>query len=301
MVELRHLQKGRCLNFMKKIDVSKRNETNFNLAVNFMVIENVVKLMGVYDRMCDEHEFIEKVFKLASNFELANVLYKHAEDGNSEFFSTYLGMMDELFGLDKDIFLGYRQLELGIDVDKNMPDLLNMAHSSLENVSDWADLFMVYNIPAYYRYDSTDVSIHKDKAILEYEIEEVIEKTINTGIGKLVYSNNFGDMKQALGGLEVNPLGINHLGIFVKLYKDHYISAMDTEDEVFEKELDDIFEAIFTPMNIIERELKSDEKQGTEYALQPSLSNTYGHWNDNIYSLKSLITNMLINGSPEDY
>ena len=53
---------------MKKIDVSKRNETNFNLAVNFMVIENVVKLMGVYDRMCDEHEFIEKVFKLASNF-----------------------------------------------------------------------------------------------------------------------------------------------------------------------------------------------------------------------------------------
>lgn len=285
---------------MKKIF---NNNDNINIAINFMVIEQTIRLMGLYDRMCDEHDALSEIFEKASNFELGTILREYAAKGNEKFIASYIELMHNLFGLDSDILLGQRQIDLGIGV---APKYEEIAFMDMDSLEQWMYENDLENAPIYPKYDATKVTEwerietfvgHSKKTqYFKNDINDVVSATINNGIGVFEYSETLGNQKEAVESLKFNPLGINILGLFVSIYDMKYHMAEHVGGDL-EERLDEVFENVFSPMNIVERRLK---KGCNKKVLQTFVSSTYGHWNKGIYSLKSIITNLLIHGAPKE-
>ena len=64
-----------------------------NIKVNYMLLEQILRITGVYKTLCDEHEFLDVIFKKAKIGKLDN-LFK--DDDARE---TALGIIKNITGV----------------------------------------------------------------------------------------------------------------------------------------------------------------------------------------------------------
>ena len=85
-----------------------------NIIINYLLLEQVLRVTGTYKNVCNEHEFLPKIFKQANTGDI-NSLFQN--DGAKV---TVLGIIENLTGVPTKYWSGTEGIKLGIrlkDID----------------------------------------------------------------------------------------------------------------------------------------------------------------------------------------
>lgn len=217
-------------------------QADINLAINYTVIEQVLKAMGIYRNICDEHEFLPFVFLHAKQGTLENYLKscieeytenyrkkhedeiqlrgikgekttKSNEDISLEFLTEFMEKLRDIFNIDDKVLSGQRQIELMIDADLNNTILYQFAHAQINDYqgNGLIDLVEKYNKA---RFDTCE-EYPWDEA---YE-GEVSDDTLKYQLGEFKIEDGtsgitFKEFRHILSYAVHNPIGICNAGIY---------------------------------------------------------------------------------------
>ena len=98
---------------------------DINLAINYTIIERTMRCMGIYDNICNEHEFLEKIFEEARNGTLNRLMAERTDESSvtqeakdfEPLDETLINPLSNLTGLSEDIITGKEQFQLRIKID----------------------------------------------------------------------------------------------------------------------------------------------------------------------------------------
>ena len=263
-------------------DEINKEQVKLNLAINYMVIERVLRCMGIYNTVCDIHEGLDGkdgIFASARDRSLLDKLLNLGKEG----VEVYLEEYHELFGLSYAVLLGQKQIRLGIIVDEielsgNYEGLRNFDADELQDII---------------KEEGSEIQIldfgdsENDDLYNRYKL--MLNNSLDKSIGSIIFdeiTDNINILKQ----LQFNPFGINTFGLFAELLLDNKIN-LNIEDSQNGTEhsdkLDECFNDSFNNINIStwerkETKKKKESKQGKSVT-----------WKDNIYSLDSIIYSIL--------
>lgn len=199
-------------------EISKE-QIKLNLAINYMVIERVLRCMGIYNTVCDVHEGLDGedgIFASARNRSLLDKLVNLDKEG----VEVYLEEYQKLFGLSYAVLLGQEQIRLGIGIgDMGIPEKYKELHYADMNTLTNTVLDIANGL-----YGLQTIlldSIENEKQI------KLVNDSLHNGIGNVNVND---DNTKILKQLQYNPLGINMYGLFAEIYLDKKLnSAIDTE------------------------------------------------------------------------
>jgi hypothetical protein len=289
---------------VKQNDISKE-QIELNLAINYMVIERVLRCMGIYNTVCDVHEGLDGkdgIFASAKDRSLLGKLLSLGETG----LKVYLDEYHELFGLSYAVLLGQEQFQLGICI-KDM------------------DIYEKYKELHYTMIESLSKIVNTDEDLFNFplpdnldaiETHQIIDQALKQNIGSVKKNiTKSVDLERLLKQLQFNPLGINAYGLFMELYLDeqiHVYTVVGDKRKEFKK-----------PPKPIEPDSKAGERYRESYKKDVRLEMRYWteveklfkeifcninqlnwknkaakdteiiNWKDNIYSLDSIIYSIL--------
>lgn len=270
----------------------KITQTDLNLAINYMVIERIIKCTGVDKYLYDEYDWLEVVFKKAANGTLNNMFKEFANQ--PEGIETIVGILENIFGLDHDVLLGERQIDLGIEVDPTKTEAVKLSKMRINELEEYIEK----------RVQTPGDAYDEMPWLNNGEIIEKIHEALTEQIGSISLLKNK-ELYEALKKFSSNPLGLNTLGLFVFLIGENKLDWSkidvnqgktpnwrglnvskaevegDKERELFHK----IFETFkYTPKKANVSMYKDDHFESQEAELDYTTS-----WKSNIYCLDSLI------------
>lgn len=79
-----------------------------NIKVNYMLIEQILRVTGTYKNLCDEYEFLDVIFKQARTGEIDSLF----RDDNAR--NTAFGIIEDKLGVSEKYLSGKERIELGI-------------------------------------------------------------------------------------------------------------------------------------------------------------------------------------------
>jgi hypothetical protein len=79
-----------------------------NIKVNYMLLEQILRVTGAYKTLCDEHEFLDVIFKQAKTGKLDDLF---TDDYALE---TAIGIIENITGVSAKYWLGNEKIKLGI-------------------------------------------------------------------------------------------------------------------------------------------------------------------------------------------
>ncbi|SKA98625.1 hypothetical protein SAMN05443428_13021 [Caloramator quimbayensis] len=79
-----------------------------NIKINYMILEQILKVTGTYKNLCDEYEFLDVIFKQAKTGEIDS-LFK-----NDDARDTAFGIIENITGVPAKYWLGEERIKLGI-------------------------------------------------------------------------------------------------------------------------------------------------------------------------------------------
>lgn len=79
-----------------------------NIKVNYMILEQILRVTGVYKTLCDEHEFLDVIFKQAKVGKLDDLF----KDDNAR--EIALGIIENITGVSAKYWSGDERIKLGI-------------------------------------------------------------------------------------------------------------------------------------------------------------------------------------------
>lgn len=79
-----------------------------NIKINYMLLEQILRVTGTYKNLCDEHEFLDIIFKQAKTGEI-DTLFKDEEAKE-----TAIGIIEHISGIHKKYWSGEERIKLGI-------------------------------------------------------------------------------------------------------------------------------------------------------------------------------------------
>lgn len=92
-----------------------------NARINFMILEQIFRVTGVYKQLCDEHEFLDPLFKQAKKGNIVSLFQKKkVRDGtttkevDAELLTTALHIITKLTAVPEKYWAGDQRLNLGI-------------------------------------------------------------------------------------------------------------------------------------------------------------------------------------------
>ena len=292
---------------VKQNDISKE-QIELNLAINYMVIERVLRCMGIYNTVCDIHEGLDGkdgIFASARDRSLLDKLLNLGKEG----VEVYLEEYHKLFGLRYEILLGQEQFQLGIDIkNMNIPEeYKNLLFKKTYLVSAFKELHDLSILNLYSDIDRKELS-EKDKALGQRI--GAIDIEIN---GKNDIENNK-IANELLNQLQFNPLGINTAGLFIMLFKDGHIKVYTegkTKREILRpfdmKKPTSISSEQYKKMYFDNIKKQRSYWNNVNKLFENSFSNIHQrewinktanlnvlvNWKDNIYSLDSIVYSVL--------
>lgn len=192
-------------------------QTDLNLAINYMVIEQLTKCMGVDKYLFDEHDWLPVVFKRAANGTL-NGMFTELGEGGKDGLETLFEKLHNIFGLSDEVFSGERQINLGIGVDQDNDHAVELATTSMDDLNDYIE-------------QHSETCLNEDSKSTYSEIpwfnaaeaERMIDEVIMEQIGYAVVHESTRskkadkqiELKKAILKWSNNPLGLNTLGLFI--------------------------------------------------------------------------------------
>ena len=96
-----------------------------NIKINYMLLEQILRVTGTYKNICDEHEFLDVIFKQAKTGDI-DTLFR-----NEEAKETALEIIENITGVSAKYWAGDERIKLGIRC-KN--EKLNDDDSSIDTV-----------------------------------------------------------------------------------------------------------------------------------------------------------------------
>lgn len=263
-------------------DEINKEQVKLNLAINYMVIERVLRCMGIYNTVCDVYEELDGIFVNARNRSLLNNLVNLGKEG----VEIYLEKYQQLFGLSYAVLLGQEQIKLGIVVDEiDFGDDYEYDYTGLRN-------FDVEELRDIIKEEGSEIQIldfggEDNDADAYNKYKSMLNNSLDKSIGNIIF-DEITDNKDILKQLQFNPFGINTLGLFAELLLDKKINLNDEslqEEKEYSDKLDKCFNDAFNNINIStwkRNEVKKESKQENSV-----------NWKDNIYSLDSIIYSIL--------
>ncbi len=99
-----------------------------NIKVNYMILEQILRITGVYKTLCDEHEFLD-------------ILFKHAKTGNLDTFDAIaqkiaFELLENITGLPEKYWSGDAQIKLGIRCNNEDLSLDNESIDTVDLAND---------------------------------------------------------------------------------------------------------------------------------------------------------------------
>lgn len=210
---------------------------DINLAINYTIIERTMRCMGIYDNICNEHEFLGKIIEEARNGTL-NRLMAEKTDESSEtqefkdfepFDETLINTLSNLTGLSEDIITGKDQFKLRIKIDPSNEMALALGQARINyfegGLSSLVDQFAEkLNI----KYDDEKEDSKGDEShYFNYWDNPFDAKELNQSIGRIIGRQTLiGTVsKSVLTTLRniilYNPCGINSSGLFAAIYLEN--------------------------------------------------------------------------------
>ncbi len=79
-----------------------------NIIINYLLLEQILRIIGAYETICDEYEFLPEIFKQARTGDINSLLQN---DGVKD---TTFGIIEELTGVSVKYWSGQKRIKLGI-------------------------------------------------------------------------------------------------------------------------------------------------------------------------------------------
>lgn len=79
-----------------------------NIKINYMLLEQILRVTGTYKNLCDEHEFLDVIFKQAKTGEIDSLF----NDDNAR--DTAFGIIEDITGVSAEYWSGEERIKLGI-------------------------------------------------------------------------------------------------------------------------------------------------------------------------------------------
>lgn len=79
-----------------------------NIIINYLLLEQILRVTGTYKNVCNEYEFLPEIFKQAKTGDI-NLLF---QDDNAK--DTALGIIENLTGVPTKFWSGQERIKLGI-------------------------------------------------------------------------------------------------------------------------------------------------------------------------------------------
>lgn len=271
---------------------SQITQTDLNLAINYMVMERVARCMGVYDYLVEEHDWIEVFFEMAAKGKLRAELMRLGKE-NQGGLVTLFEQLDNIFGLDREVLSGERQIDLGVAVDQDNDHAVELATMSMDDLNDYIEQ----------RRSEEEQGSNKDKnqkkklniySMMPWEnttkAEHLIDAVTEEQIGYITLKGNELLQKATLKW-SCNPLGINTLGLFVYSVEegllDNIIADKTGKVEETDETLVDIYTSYFEVVKYTERHRKANTQRDDKKELY-----IYS-WKQNVYCLDSIVYSFL--------
>ena len=277
----------------KVITVKEISEIDKNLAINYYTMEQAAKATGVYPFYCDEYKYLPDIFKAAKKGKLSGYI-SNAESTNIDNYETFINVMQNLFGVSKDIVLGKRQIELGIIVEPKDKFAVQRAYASISEALDFID--NAYDDEILYTF-----SFGTDQVIYD-AIDNSMKGVISTFTPKNgrngTTTNEAITLKHILTQFESNPAKINHLFLFVDLYENDKIAEPEKEEKLSTEDLKDwhnIQLGHFNPIGMKSRQVRDKRLADNSYISREQKNQytkkikTIYSWRRNIYSLSCML------------
>jgi hypothetical protein len=171
--------------------------TNTNIKVNYMILEQIFRITGVYKTLCDEHEFLDIIFKQAKT----GNLYDLFKDDNAR--ETAVGIIENITGVASKYWSGEEKIKLGIRC--NNEDLNYDGESidtvDLANDNPYFDKIQGVNYPYGIFYpELLKNPLHVDHEDIYFKVSKQ-EETSESGLEEAV--KNIGDLYSLRGLLTV--------------------------------------------------------------------------------------------------
>lgn len=267
-----------------KDEISKE-QVKLNLAINYMVIERVLRCMGIYNTICDVHEGLDGeggIFASARNRSLLDKLLALGEAG----LTVYLDEYHKLFGLSYSVLLGQEQIQLGIDIkDIDIPtEYKNLLYTKTYVVSEFKKA-----------HDLSRLSLYQD--IDRIELSEK-EKALGQKIGTIDVKI---DNDKLLNQLQFNPLGINTAGLFIMLFKHGCIKVYAGNKEIqcpFDMKKPDPESSEYYKKMYFDN-VKKQNKYWNE--VNKLFDNSFSNLKQSKWENKAALINVVINGRDNIY
>lgn len=81
-----------------------------NIIINYLLLEQILRITGTYKNICNEHEFLPEIFKQAKTGDV-NPLFQ-----NNNAKDTALGIIERLTGVSTKYWSGQESIKLGIRI-----------------------------------------------------------------------------------------------------------------------------------------------------------------------------------------
>ncbi len=285
-------------------------QTDLNLAINYMVIEQLTKCMGVDKYLFDEHDWLPVVFKRAANGTL-NGMFTELGEGGKDGLETLFEKLHNIFGLSDEVFSGERQINLGIGVDQDNDHAVELATTSMDDLNDYIE-------------QHSETCLNEDSKSTYSEIpwfnaaeaERMIDEVIMEQIGYAVVHESTRskkadkqiELKKAILKWSNNPLGLNTLGLFIYLLEEGLLTfetPTDNNDDI-DPVMTDTFDKSFSNIKFTEKQGKDStaikvrpkgEKKGKGTILQDEVQEAKLEytiaWKQNIYCFDSIVYSIL--------
>lgn len=91
-----------------------------NIKINYMLLEQILRVTGTYKNLCDEHEFLDVIFKKAKTGDMDSLF----RDDNAR--NTALGIIEDITGVPKKYWSGEERIKLNIVLDIGENEELNL-------------------------------------------------------------------------------------------------------------------------------------------------------------------------------
>lgn len=79
-----------------------------NIKINYLLLEQILRVTGTYKNLCDEHEFLDIIFKQAKTGNI-DTLFR-----DEEAMETALGIIEHITGVSAKYWAGDERIKLGI-------------------------------------------------------------------------------------------------------------------------------------------------------------------------------------------
>ena len=280
---------------MEKDQKREIANTDINLSVNYMIIEAVLRIMGIKDYVFEEHQAVEVFVKDAADFKLRDRLEEY-RNNDVLLYNNVINELVDLFDLPKEIFTGERQFNLGIEItpyDKELQKESKMNSNRYAIHCKENDAYPVnYNT-------INEVFIKAENVYTKCSILSLVDEAVKNNIGNNEITTRFGK-EHLVKQLYFNPLGLNEVAVFNYIYDVwETVNENDDEVEIQEKQFFEYFASMSVNQNsdrlVTENKQRKLGKNKKNKAVA-SVDEEYNIliWRENVYSIQSLIYNVLL-------